>query len=516
MLAGCHRVPGVFKPRLPNETRTHSEQFLAVPQTEQQALPKPNWGLALSGGGPRAAAVTLGALKALYDSGLLDSVDVISSVSGSGYTGYWLYSREYRNPSRASRTVGHFGEGSFSPSTFLVGVCDIATTNNFLPYRKGIPRAILGQTPSWQYDRALLRTYGQANYHVDSSYMPRVPKPWYRRRRPAERRAGWVNETRPAVQVADLKSLVESGRVPNLIVNTNVVRPTPRFGYFDGIFEFTPLHRGNASLGYVAWSPADTFAFRDAVRISGAAAAFPLKQTIPGRLAGDGATVLTLSDGGHAENLGVVALVRRRVPNIVVFDVEQENGPALELNSYRDLQRRLRVWGDSLVVPALDDTAAIKNPRSARGAYVGYIADGGGTRHTRVFYMKLSLPASLDAAVTKDSAWQAEADREAEKVDSVLKANRHANGKAWRCSSLAELAPSLSKLGTREMRRMLPGEALGPIVQKRVWKAFPGTSTFNLNYDLSRTIALVGLGHFLGTELAGIALASPPAASPPP
>lgn len=39
-------------------------------------------GLALSGGGYRAAAYHIGTLRALHKLGILDKVDVISSVSG--------------------------------------------------------------------------------------------------------------------------------------------------------------------------------------------------------------------------------------------------------------------------------------------------------------------------------------------------------------------------------------------------------------------------------------------------
>ena len=44
-------------------------------------------GLALSGGGIRSAAFSLGALQALESAGALDQVDYLSTVSGGGYTG---------------------------------------------------------------------------------------------------------------------------------------------------------------------------------------------------------------------------------------------------------------------------------------------------------------------------------------------------------------------------------------------------------------------------------------------
>ena len=50
-------------------------------------------GLALSGGGSRAAAFHLGCLRALDDLGLLDRIQVISTISGGSIIGaYFAYS----------------------------------------------------------------------------------------------------------------------------------------------------------------------------------------------------------------------------------------------------------------------------------------------------------------------------------------------------------------------------------------------------------------------------------------
>jgi len=51
------------------------------------------WGLALSGGGSKAAPVAVGVLAGLYDTGLLHKLDYISSVSGGGYGAYFFYTR---------------------------------------------------------------------------------------------------------------------------------------------------------------------------------------------------------------------------------------------------------------------------------------------------------------------------------------------------------------------------------------------------------------------------------------
>ena len=56
-------------------------------------------GLALSGGGYRAAAYHIGTLRALHQLGILDKVDVISSVSGGSITAayYALNKENYEN-----------------------------------------------------------------------------------------------------------------------------------------------------------------------------------------------------------------------------------------------------------------------------------------------------------------------------------------------------------------------------------------------------------------------------------
>lgn len=50
-------------------------------------------GLALSGGGTKAAMFAHGVLNGLYNQGILQKVDVISTVSGGGYAAYWYYTK---------------------------------------------------------------------------------------------------------------------------------------------------------------------------------------------------------------------------------------------------------------------------------------------------------------------------------------------------------------------------------------------------------------------------------------
>ncbi|TPQ29254.1 hypothetical protein C2U68_02045 [Methylomonas koyamae] len=67
------------------QTRSQSGKLDSIPEL----------GVALSGGGQRAASVGIGFLEALNRGGLLDKVDVMSTVSGGSYAAYWFYSKHY-------------------------------------------------------------------------------------------------------------------------------------------------------------------------------------------------------------------------------------------------------------------------------------------------------------------------------------------------------------------------------------------------------------------------------------
>lgn len=56
-----------------------------------------NLGISFSGGGVRSATFSQGAMAGLDQSGLLDRADIVSTVSGGGYAGYWLMSQLYYN-----------------------------------------------------------------------------------------------------------------------------------------------------------------------------------------------------------------------------------------------------------------------------------------------------------------------------------------------------------------------------------------------------------------------------------
>lgn len=92
LLPGCSPIdPNHFNRTKLTDTTLESIRCDYAAENVGQTLPK--IGLALAGGGTRAAYFAHGVMQGLNDSGLLDQVDVISSVSGGGYAAYWYYAR---------------------------------------------------------------------------------------------------------------------------------------------------------------------------------------------------------------------------------------------------------------------------------------------------------------------------------------------------------------------------------------------------------------------------------------
>jgi hypothetical protein len=472
--SGCIYV----KPPLARERPIAPERFLTQPATERLAIGEPKWGLAVSGGGIRSATVALGALKALYDQDVLDRFDVISTVSGGGYTGYWLYSREYDAPSRPN---AGFGAGSFEDSVFVEAVCGIATTNNFVNKFGVVARWVTGQNPAESYRRSIRRTFGQATYDLPESYG-----------------TGYIEAD--TIEFHELRDLVQRRVVPNLIVNARVYRPIPQLGWADGMYELTPFHRGTASRGYFEWLGSTSYDVLDGVAASGAAVAFALERTLPTQVAANDRPI-RLSDGGHGENLGAIALVRRRVPNIVIIDAEQD--PTLSLKSYVNLKTRLLAWGDTLEIPKLDTIVERRETslRPARGAYVGTIHSPG--YHAKVYYMKLSIPMSMNTPLAPDTERDRRAAIDRQRIfDALEDGTRLSPSQAWDCRHLRSLQVDLRALGAYEVRMFLSAEDLASERVPENWSKFPHISTFSLNYNLDRSMAQVAIGYMLGEELA--------------
>jgi hypothetical protein len=112
-----------------------------------------NWGVALSGGGIRSATFSIGVMKAMYDLGYLDSVDVVSSVSGGGFASYWLFRKELGS------TQNRFGDAAFSNATFDKSVCELQARGNFQSFGQMIASGLSSESFD-KYRGAIRRSYG--------------------------------------------------------------------------------------------------------------------------------------------------------------------------------------------------------------------------------------------------------------------------------------------------------------------------------------------------------------------
>ena len=91
-------------------SRTDALQRCLDDTASATPYPRDAFSIALSGGGARSASFSMGVLKALNHSGLLEEADAISSVSGGGYTSYWLMSQRFYGTMYAENLDGSLAE----------------------------------------------------------------------------------------------------------------------------------------------------------------------------------------------------------------------------------------------------------------------------------------------------------------------------------------------------------------------------------------------------------------------
>ena len=87
LLAGCAStsLPGAI------HSRSYYEQGVEA-RTRSKGI-GPQLGLALAGGGIKAANFSVGVLQGLTEAGVMERVDAVSTVSGGGYAALWYFSR---------------------------------------------------------------------------------------------------------------------------------------------------------------------------------------------------------------------------------------------------------------------------------------------------------------------------------------------------------------------------------------------------------------------------------------
>jgi hypothetical protein len=458
--------------KLPPEPANQGPLPLRVEKAEEDYIgsPRPQWGLAISGGGLRSALFTFGALKTLHDDGILGDMDIISTVSGGGYTAYEVYLNELASNS------SQFGSATFGKSVFTQKIMELLRAGNFVTYPQMLRTIFSREKTIELYENSLQQTFGSAE----------------------------------GQQLTSLSSLAfpAKAKLPYLVVNTTFVRPTPT-GFADGLFEMTPLLVGNARLGYRPWVRPITF--RKAIAISGAAFKAFLKQNILNP-AEKQPTRITLSDGGHSENLGAFALIRRGVRNVIIIDAEHD--PVYTFGAYTNLKKRLVQWDSHLSICSIERILADKKSRRALAkggraptalhtGTVKSIAKNGEEVTTVIYYLKMSLTDTVDKEV---------------RADNRIARGRDINQK--RMELLEKKNPSISELFHPVKKIDFAAWFAYQVVSYRefiddYWKVklmrvlslnfakinFPQYSTGDQSFYLDQSVAFIGLGYFAAKDL---------------
>lgn len=335
--------------------------------------------VALSGGGMRALAFDTGVLYGLQASGLFPKVNVLSASSGGGFASFWLIANVARGSSEAEVL-----SGAGSPA--LLRLRDHASDLDGAWAKTEM--AITFGSADLQYEVALTAKDGTVHVVGQSSHST----------------YGGVIEQMLAHSVPfgvptalpeeDLYALVSTARVP-VPVWLAAARPMklPQCVGSDPLhevkersadvsytaFELGPTRMGSDSLGFVTHMLMPPI---DAVSASAAAMGLPFNErcgllhaidatlavvNFPTRSAPEADATTSqaalpvnapfgLTDGGLADNLALVPLVRRLCSDIIVVDATFD--PYLVFDDYGYIKQKLARLNIELSVPALEEVAA--------------------------------------------------------------------------------------------------------------------------------------------------------------
>ncbi|TKB70202.1 MAG: hypothetical protein E8D52_03925 [Nitrospira sp.] len=279
--------------------------------------------LALSGGGIRSAAYSIGVLKGLHLSGKLPEVDIISAVSGGSYAATWLYAQydikaREGSPRDAVAVLDDVLSGdsinkvaekarNLVLNLSMLGLATIqapSTDSGLLSLMSGgldlitlVPRLILytggviwsyhppgsegHETGSGSnYERALSNAF-----HVEDGKETEIESNYFESLWNRLPFSSVSVSTGPPIRTASKKlpylivnATIEGVRLSDEDVRTPNPRPeAERIRLADRIFEFTPYGMGSPSAGYRDWATlkdkdrAETYSFSKVASISGAA-----------------------------------------------------------------------------------------------------------------------------------------------------------------------------------------------------------------------------------------------------
>jgi hypothetical protein len=431
------------------------------------------WGLAMSGGGVRSATYNFGALKALYDLGLLQKMQIISSVSGGSYMSYGLYTNY------ANNTIKPFGYQSFDNSAFFQETCNMQGLANFIT--------------NWKYVKAILSTPKGA-FNIYKKQIERA----------------YGHEQLSSFKITSLNPEIKKANAPYFIINSTLAAKKDS-DWLNRVVEFTPAHYGNPELGLTTWNSSNTIDWSEATTISAAALKCKLLYKIPYTGTAINSDYLALSDGGHSENLAAIGLIRRGVKNIIIIDAEHNNNYSFDgyLILKHQLQKELNL---NISIPSIDaflidrevDSKTLLKTAVHKGI-VSTIPIKGFKQEAlsiNIYYVKMAMPQNMLAQRrNQDKVKQGNNTYlNIEEATCTKKINK-VKCKEYNCEPLLKMqTPDLKSLAlywVDSYANYLGGNKKW----KRLGYTFPHTLTPDQSFYRDQLAAFIGLGYLQALEL---------------
>lgn len=433
------------------------------------------WGLAMSGGGVRSATYNFGALKALYDIGWLQKMQIISSVSGGGYQSYALYTNYYMHNSDSVKPFGYY---TFNNKYFLQNVCKQQGLANFVNNWKYVQAIVSPPKGAFNiYKKQIQRSYG--------------------------------NKAPSDLKITDLNPEIKRGEAPYFIINTTLTG-TKESDWASSLVEFTPAFYGNPELGFYAYNAKNPIYWSEATTISAAALKFKLLHKVPYSGNAIPLEYLALSDGGHSENLAAIALIRRGVKNIVIIDAEHNDNYSFDgykilktkLQKELNLNLNIKTIDDYLIRREVDSTSILKT--AVHYGTVSTIPMLGMDKESleiNIYYLKMSMPQNM-LVQRRDTLKVNRGDSINKKLYSLnciaYKPNKKC--KSYKCNPLTNTITDINNLALFWVE-----DYATFLNNKKKWKRrgyiFPHTWTADQSYYRDQLAAFIGLGYLQGLEL---------------
>ncbi|MEZ5472250.1 MAG: patatin-like phospholipase family protein [Marinicella sp.] len=335
--------------------------------------------LALSGGGSRASAFSLGVMKGLNEKGMLSDLSYISSVSGGGYASYYFYVHQMENvpiddlfnvdEKYLDRVANTPLLDSFwlSWSAITNGLCNLFWGPiNFFNFSSGKASYTCGRS---NYYTSLVSQYGGENDELKFS-------------------AGYK-------KISELKAFLKNKNLPAPIFNTSLLLGKKRkckkreehtkYNWCDSIEEYCDLQKGSFEITpnrigseWIGYNQSIDFQIVEAVTISGAALdKADSKYCGIGNVTGNrlGADIknfestihgyqtqkdINISDGGFIDNLGIFPLVKRQCDRIISVDSGYD--PFMLYQDYIKLKTMLELQHNLVLsVPSIENESFYNN-----------------------------------------------------------------------------------------------------------------------------------------------------------